>query len=229
MAAGVTSENGVTPLAFIHMNEDEITLLTPSEILAMQFDPSDLYLPNGIFAKGEPLTILGAAGVGKSRLLLQLAACCITGRPFLGWPVQKQNFKWLVLQTENSNMRFYQNLQSFKAWLSAKEWKEVDANLRLQPIDADHTFWNLNDDHNKTKVAQIIVKQQPGVVVFDPLVSFAAGNLNTDEGMMKTCHTLADLAKYGTDGCCLVVLHHALTGREGMRKAVGFDRGVLWP
>jgi len=206
------------------MNEEEIVLLSPDEILAMQFDPADLYLPNGIFAKGQSFTILGPAGAGKSRLLLQMYACFITGRPFLGWPVQKQEMRWVVLQTENSNRRFHADLQRFKAWLSEKEWKAVNANLRLQTMGVDHTFWNLSDDNNKTVVAQLLVRERPGVLVVDPLIAYKAGNLNTDDGMMKTCHTLSDLAKYGEDGCSVIVLHHTLSGKEGMRKAVGFDR-----
>ncbi len=191
----------------------------------MQFDPSDLYLPNGIFAKGQSFTMLGPAGAGKSRLLLQMYVCFITGRPFLGWPIQKQEMRWVVLQTENSNRRFHADLQKFKAWLSPKEWNAVNTNLRLQPMGVDHTFWNLSDDNNKTKVAQLLVRERPRVLVIDPLIAFKAGNLNTDDGMMKTCHTLADLAKYGEDGCSVVVLHHTLSGKEGMKKAIGFDRG----
>ena len=50
--------------------KSKLTLRTPGEILKMKFDDKDLYLENGVFAKGQPFTLLGPGGLGKSRLLL---------------------------------------------------------------------------------------------------------------------------------------------------------------
>ena len=67
---------------------------------AFKFDPNDRYLDNGVFAREQPLTFLGPAGLGKSRLVLQLAACTILGRDFLGMKVRSKGLKWLLLQAE---------------------------------------------------------------------------------------------------------------------------------
>jgi RecA-family ATPase len=51
----------------------------------MRFSDNDFVLRNGYMAKGDPIAICGPAGVGKSRLVMQLAIDVLIGREFLGW------------------------------------------------------------------------------------------------------------------------------------------------
>jgi RecA-family ATPase len=87
------------------LDSDRITVRSPDEILAMKFNPEDRYLLDGILSKGQPMTLIGPGGVGKSRLLLQLAAAMVSGRDFIGIPLPQRRLRWLFLQTENSNPR----------------------------------------------------------------------------------------------------------------------------
>src|SRR5262245_18229235 len=82
-----------------------LTIRTIGEILDMRFDDRDLVLSNGYLAVGERTAMCGMGGVGKSRLIMQLALCCRTERDFLGWQTQAPKLRWLFLQTENSNRR----------------------------------------------------------------------------------------------------------------------------
>jgi hypothetical protein len=63
---------------------DELSVRSPEEILAMNFLDSDLYLGDGLFAKGQCGAVIGPAGVGKSRIVTQIACSFILGTPFLG-------------------------------------------------------------------------------------------------------------------------------------------------
>ena len=202
-----------------------LSLRTPGEILAMHFDPNDLYVENGLFARGQPMTILGPGGVGKSRLLLQFAACTITGRPFLGWKVSTQKLKWLVIQAENSNRRLQADLAKMREWVGEGDWKTVEANLLIHTLERDHdAFLGLDNPASAELVARLVKDAMADVVVFDPLFAFASGNLNTDSVMLKTCRAITDLARLGRPNCAIVVLHHTLTGKEGAKKATGYDR-----
>lgn len=60
--------------------------------------------------------------------------------------------------------------------------------------------------------------------MFDPLIAFAAGNLNSDSGMILTCERVSRLARLGNPDCAVVIVHHALNGLAGLKKAAGFDR-----
>ena len=88
-----------------------LTIRPIDEILAMQFDLADLILPNGYLTLGERTAMCGMGGVGKSRVVMQLALCCRTGREFLGWETCGPELRWLFLQTENSCRRLQSDLQ----------------------------------------------------------------------------------------------------------------------
>jgi len=92
-------------------------------------------------------------------------------------------------------------------------------------VEGYNNFFYLSDEENRRILRQMITPAQPGVLIFDPLVRFAAGNLATSGGMDATFEAFAELANCGREGCSLVVLHHALTGLEGMKRAYGFNRG----
>src|SRR3954447_12629314 len=71
-----------------------LTVRQPDEILGMEFDASACLLGDMLIARGQPTTILGAGGAGKSRLLLQLAASMIVGRQFLDFETRGRGLKW---------------------------------------------------------------------------------------------------------------------------------------
>jgi hypothetical protein len=196
-----------------------------TEIMAEVFSPDDLYLESGVFAKEQPLSIIGSPGVGKSLLVLQMAVCFVTGRPYLGWQVRKHEFPWLILQTENNGRRMQQTLNGYKKWLTQDEWKVVTEMIHIPSIaDGYNSFLHLDKQGNMGLLRKIVVERQPGVIVLDPLSSFAAGNISTRTGMESTIGALAELANCGRDGCSLIILHHSLTGVEGVKKAHGFNR-----
>ena len=202
------------------------TAKTPDEILEMTFDPNDSYLFDGVFSKGQVMTLLGPGGIGKSRLLLQLAAAMITGKEFLGIRLPSRKLKWLFIQNENSARRLQIDFQKLKAWIGADLWKEVSAHILIQtPEDSADIPFVLDDQKGLKLLEKHISKNHPDVIVFDPLSGFANGSLNGDSTMRKVCIAINQVARFGKPGCSVVVVHHTLTGREGARKATGWDRG----
>lgn len=202
-----------------------LTVRRPGEILGMKFNDDDLYLKNGIFAKGQPLTLLGPGGIGKSRLLLQLVVCLASGRQFLGWDTTTRPLKCLVLQGENSNRRLYADLAGIRKWVGEDSWTKVEANLVLHTLENDiDGLLSLTDHPSKERLAHAVKAAGADVVVFDPLYAFALGNLNTDAAMRKTCEAISELAKLGNPDVAIIIVHHALTGKAGAQKATGFDR-----
>jgi hypothetical protein len=211
------------------MNEVPLVLSvrSPLEILAMKYPEEDKYLPSGIFAKGQPFALVGPAAVGKSRLLLQLIVCLISGRPFLGWSMKKHKLKVLIVQTENGGRRLQADFLSMRAWIGEKAFAEVDSLVRMHTLETEHdTFLSLDDDTNSFLINEAIAKHKPDIVVFDPLIAFSVGNLNTDTAMLKTCRGLQRLATMHNPDATVVVLHHSLAGKAGIKKAVGFDAGA---
>lgn len=206
-------------------NSDRLTLRRPDEILAMTFDDSDRILGDRILASGQSLVISGQGGIGKSRLLLQMAVACLGGLPFIGFETRGQELKWLILQAENSNRRLKDDLAALRLWIGPDHWPQVNAGLTIHTLESDlDGFLSVSSPKAQLAIKAAVESTKPDVVVFDSLYNFGAGNLNSDEDMAETLLTLARLAKAGNPRRAIVILHHAGTGRAGAARAIGFDR-----
>ena len=117
----------------------QLSTRKPSEILAMQFSPDDFLLESGYLAKGDPIAFCGAAGVGKSRLYMQLVIALVTGRDFLGWKTRGKGTRWLILQTENSNRRLKSDLSAMLSDLTETEKQAVDEGIIIHTLRPQRT------------------------------------------------------------------------------------------
>ncbi len=203
----------------------KLTLRSPDEILAMQFDDSDRILGDRILAKGQNATLCGASSVGKSRLALQLAAASTTGRQFLTFETHGVNLKWLFIQAENSNRRLQFDLGKLRPWIGEHDWAVVNDRLAIHTLETDDDgFLNLDDETNRAAILELIQDTKSDVVVYDSLYNLQIGDLNKDQDMGATLRTISHLTKTGNPERVPFVLHHALTGKAGAARATGYDR-----
>lgn len=202
-----------------------LTIRTPDEILAMQFDDGDRILGDRLLAKGQSLVIAGQGGLGKSRLLLQFIAAQRAGLPFIGFETRGQEMTWLVLQAENSNRRLQHDLASLRIWIGDKYWPQVNAGLHIHTLETDaDNFLSLDGDRTQARIRELIARIKPDGVAWDSLYNFGVGNLSSDEDMTSTLLAIARLSKAGNQQRAIIALHHALTGKAGASRASGFDR-----
>jgi AAA domain len=202
-----------------------LTFRSPDELLAMQFDDSDRILGDRLLASGQSLVIAGAGGIGKSRILLQLAAACRAGLPVFGFETRGQELRWLIIQAENSNRRLKDDIAALRAWVGDEHWPQVNAGLCIHTLETDcDGFLSLDSPQAELRIRDAIEHFKPDVIGFDSLYNFAAGDLNSDRDMADTLLTVSRLTKAGNPNRACVVLHHALTGKAGAARATGFDR-----
>jgi len=203
---------------------NSLTFRSVSEILGMTFSDSDLYLSNGYLQKGGSLAIAGSGGIGKSRLVMQLAICSAAGIEFLGWPT-RGNPKWLFLQTENGNRRLHHDLTKMTKSLGAKEIALLDRKIVFHTLENSHdVLIRPSSDKAHNRLADAITRHDPDVVVFDVLRDFAIGDLNSDDGMSQTLDAIGQLARHGRSDRSVVIVHHARTGKVAAAGAFGIDR-----
>jgi hypothetical protein len=203
---------------------NSLTFRSVSEILGMTFSDSDLYLSNGYLQKGGSLAIAGSGGIGKSRLVMQLAICSAAGIPFLGWPT-RGNPKWLFLQTENGNRRLHHDLAKMTKSLGAEEIALLDRKIVFHTLENSHdVLIRPSSDKAHNRLADAITRHDPDVVVFDVLRDFAIGDLNSDDGMSQTLDAIGQLARHGRSDRSVVIVHHARTGKVAAAGAFGIDR-----
>ena len=201
-----------------------LTIRTIDEILAMEFDPTDLILPNGYLVLGERTVMCGMGGVGKSRLTVQLALCCRTGRKFLGWETRGRELRWLFLQTENSCRRLQADLQRMMSAFTPAEREAINAGIFFHTLEGDEDGFLALDMENCERVTDAIAKTEANIVVFDPLRDFGIDDLNADVHMTETLREISRITRRGNPRRVPLVIHHALTGKTGIQKVMGFDR-----
>ena len=212
--AGEQGENKRSPL----------TIRTIGEILDMTFDDQDLVLPNGYLALGERTAFCGMGGVGKSRLIMQLALCCRTCRDFLGWKTQRPELRWLFLQTENSNRRLKYDLERMLRAFTPDEQDAIKTGVFFHTLESDDDGFLMLDLENSDRISEAIAEKRTDIVVFDPLRDFGADDLNSDKYMTEALREISRITRRGNPKRIPLIIHHAGTGRLGIKKATGFDR-----
>jgi hypothetical protein len=201
-----------------------LTIRAIDEILAMQFDGSDLVLLNGYLALGERTAFCGMGGVGKTRLVMQLSLCCRAGCDFLGWKTQRPELRWLFLQTENSNRRLKYDLDRMLRAFTPDEQKAIKTGVFFHTLEADDDGFLMLDIENSERIASAISTVDADIVVFDPLRDFGADDMNSDRYMNETLREISRITKRGNPKRISLIIHHAGTGKAGILKATGFDR-----
>jgi hypothetical protein len=201
-----------------------LTIRTIGEILEMTFDDKELVLTNGYLALGERTAICGMGGVGKSRLIMQLALCCRAGHDFLGWETRRSELLWLFLQTENSCRRLKYDLGRMLTAFEPEEQQAIKAGVFFHTLEADDDGFLMLDAENSERIATAIDTLDAHIVVFDPLRDFGLDDLNADRYMTETLREISRITKRGNPRRIPLIIHHAVTGRAGILKATGFDR-----
>jgi AAA domain len=207
--------------------EIRFTTRNVSDIHNMNFDPSDLILENGYLQKGSPCVWCGMGGIGKSRLLLQLAICSILEIPFLGWQILPNGrpLKWLIWQNENDNRRLQQDLRAMCSILTKPQIARLSQSLFIHTLENDDDpILFLSNPRVVAGIEKTNAAVNPDVIAYDPLASFRIGELNTDADMAATLAEIARITRKGNPKRTPLILHHANTGKAGIAKAVGFDR-----
>lgn len=201
-----------------------LSLRSPSEVLGLPSGQQGNILGDRLLARGQSLTLMGAGGLGKSRLLLQMAAACILGRPFVGMPTHAPGLRWLIFQAENSVGRLQADLAALQRW-AGPEWERVNECLLIHTLEGGNDYFlNLDDRSVRHQLSDLIRQHKADVVCFDPLNAFGFGDLNNDRDMRETCRALTQIVQSGDGLRSIVVLHHALTGKIGAARAIGFER-----
>jgi AAA domain-containing protein/DnaB helicase-like protein len=186
------------------------------EILDIKLDANDCLWGDRLLAKSGQLVIAGQPGIGKSHFLLQLAAACISGKPCCGIETHARGLPWLILQTENSNRRLQFDLHA----LTREFGSEFLAQLFIRTLEGEE----LLSLSNPAAIDAIIRKVRPGIIAWDPLRDVQIGDPNSDRDMQETVRAMGRICRRGDQARAIVVLHHALTGRAGVAKFMGWDR-----
>ena len=207
--------------------DERLTFRSPNQILAIPRPKHSNLLGDHLLAIACSLVIAGVAGIGKTRLLLQLLVCLILGRPWLGIETHGTRKRCLLIQSENSNARLQTDLGALKKW-AGKDWPLVEEHLRIHTLETEtDSLLFLSNPANTRRLEGAITEHKPDIASFDPVRDFQVGDLNSDDGMDATVRELGRISRLGNPQRGIIALHHALTGRSGAARRPAMSEPAL--
>ena len=136
-------------------------------------------------APGQLMEIIGGSGLGKSRLMLNLAVNQVLGRDFAGLPTCRRPLKWLFYGNENGFYRYRNDLRQMLKSCTADERERLRGHIFLptmaRPKDAYVSF---ADEENRVKLKTTIRYRDADVVVLDPWGAVIDGD-ELDDGDVR--------------------------------------------
>lgn len=202
-----------------------LPLHTLDSLLAYEPDPREEIWPGGVLSMGEAAGLIGAPGVGKSRLALQAALCTILGKEFLGWPTRGSGLRWLFLQTENSARRLKADLTAMTAHLPASHKARLRDCFRVLDVGSLDfaTICMTDGSPDRERILATLEAWPADVVVIDPLRDAGRGDPNKDADMTETCQGISSVVRHGNPQRVPLVIHHGRTGAAEAAKVFGDD------
>lgn len=207
-----TDDQSVTPSPF--------TIWSPRNFFDYKADESSMLLGDGFIEKGEWTSLVGAGGLGKSRLVLWFCICQITGRDWCGLNTRSAPQKCLLLSPENSLRRWKTDLQKMYLAIDEHQRDLVDNHLRALALtpddDANIDLWDMEA---YARLEATLKQEDPGIIIFDPFADMMEGDENSAQDVGKTLKFLRKLHRESAPRAAVIIVHHARTGKANVAQA----------
>ena len=125
---------------------------------------------------GQIMEVIGGSGLGKSRIVLNLALNQVLGRPFAGLPTLQRPLTWLFYGNENSFYRFRHDLSRMTSVLNTAECERLRGHVWLPTMEkAADAFVSFSDPANRERLKATMRLRKPDVLVLDLMMPRKSG------------------------------------------------------
>lgn len=204
---------------------DDFEKYDPPADDAMMGDGSDCVY----WRERELALLLGPGGVGKSRLLLQLAIADILKFEFIGFELKGAARRWLIMGNENSARRYQDELRRMMRDLTPEQRRLVAENLCIQvPVDDRSDSLSLDDLPAVKLWRETAAIIRPDVLAVDPWEAvIPGGDCNDAVATREGVRALRAIFSPHSQRFTPLIVHHAREGAEAARQAEGFNAGAF--
>lgn len=175
-----------------------------------------------LITNGMAAAILGAGGIGKSRLALCLAIAQITGREFCGLQTHGPARDWLFIGNENSKSRIKSDLEAMTGKLDPVDLDLLQEHLSIQVQEnVDDCILDVAEESGRKRWRSTLAEHRPDVLVIDPFEAVVSDSCDS-RAIREAMTGLQQLTKSHNPNTAIIYVHHARTGAANTAQAVGY-------
>ena len=205
--------------------EDKFSTADALDIEADDSEPPEEIWGGLRLAPGQLMEVIGGSGLGKSRMMLNLAVNQVLGRDFAGLPTCRRPLKWLFYGNENGFYRFRNDLRQMLKFCSSEQRERLRGHIFLptmaRPKDVYVSF---ADEQNRVKLKTTIRYRDADVVVLDPWGAVIDGDELDDGDVRKTIFEIMDILAANVEKPTAgIILNHSRNGARELADAAGFS------
>jgi len=204
---------------------DKFSTADALDIEADESEPPEEIWGGLRLAPGQLMEVIGGSGLGKSRMMLNLAVNQVLGRDFAGLPTCRRPLKWLFYGNENGFYRFRNDLRQMLKFCSSEQRERLRGHIFLptmaRPKDVYVSF---ADEENRVKLKTTIRYRDADVVVLDPWGAVIDGDELDDGDVRKTIFEIMDILAANVEKPTAgIILNHSRNGARELADAAGFS------
>ena len=204
---------------------DKFSTADALDIEADESEPPEEVWGGLRLAPGQLMEVIGGSGLGKSRMMLNLAVNQVLGRDFAGLPTCRRPLKWLFYGNENGFYRFRNDLRQMLKFCSSEQRERLRGHIFLptmaRPKDVYVSF---ADEENRVKLKTTIRYRDADVVVLDPWGAVIDGDELDDGDVRKTIFEIMDILAANVEKPTAgIILNHSRNGARELADAAGFS------
>ena len=201
--------------------EDKFSTADALDIEADESEPPEEIWGGLRLAPGQLMEVIGGSGLGKSRMMLNLAVHQVLGLDFAGLPTCQRPLKWLFYGNENGYYRYRADLKKMLKFCTSDQLARIRGHIFLptmaRPQDAHVSF---TDEQNRIKLKTTIRYRDADVVVIDPWGAVIDGDELDDGDVRKTIFEITDILAANVEKPTAgIILNHS---RNEIADAAGF-------
>ena len=204
--------------------EDKFSTADALDIEADESEPPEEIWGGLRLAPGQLMEVIGGSGLGKSRMMLNLAVHQVLGLDFAGLPTCQRPLKWLFYGNENGYYRYRADLKKMLKFCTSDQLARIRGHIFLptmaRPQDAHVSF---TDEQNRIKLKTTIRYRDADVVVIDPWGAVIDGDELDDGDVRKTIFEITDILAANVEKPTAgIILNHSRNGVKEIADAAGF-------
>jgi hypothetical protein len=191
----------------------------PRNSAILSEDPEDAPL----LSINSMAAVVGAGGVGKSRLVLNMAVAQITGKDFCGLTTHGPPRTWLFVGNENSKTRLKGDILAMQAELGPVERDLLQEHLLLHVQETiDDAILDNTTEAGVKRWKATLGEFRPDILVVDPFEALVP-DTNDAQAVRKAMTGISQLVQSFNPAASVLFVHHARTGSMNTLQAVGYN------